>query len=159
VGRPDRELAELAEEYNPVYFKDGAWSKVPRIRTIPIGRSVAVELAIPPYERAEEIARRHARFAVRDCVCRKERRLLGEGCGKPLEVCLSFDAAAEGGLGSGVARSISPDEALAIFKRAGEAVLVPQPSNSRDPIFIAPAAAAAAAYCAAQSSSPNLPSS
>ena len=136
VNRLDRELVDLAEEYTPVFFKDGPWSKVPQIRTIPIRESIPVEHAVMPYERAEDIVRSHTRFAVRDCICRKERELIGQGCGKPLEVCLSFDNGAEQSVRAGRGRMISMDEALAIFKQADQAGLVLQPSNSQDPIFI-----------------------
>lgn len=136
VDHLDRELVELAEEYNPVYFKDGPWSKVPQLRTIPIRESIPVEHAVMSYEQAEEIARAHTRFAVRNCICRQERQLMGQGCSKPLEVCLSFDNGAEQSVRTGRARMISMDEALAIFKQADQAGLVLQPSNSKDPIFI-----------------------
>ena len=136
VDRLDRELVELSEEYTPYFFKEGPWSKVPQIRTIPIGESIPVEHAVMPYERAEDIVRMHTRFAVRNCICRQERELLGQGCGKPLEVCLSFDSGAEMTVRAGRGRMISMDEALAIFKQADQAGLVLQPSNSQDPIFI-----------------------
>jgi Na+-translocating ferredoxin:NAD+ oxidoreductase subunit B len=136
VNRLDRELADLAEEYNPTFFKEGPWSKVPQIRTIPVKESIPVEHAVLPYERAEEIVHRHTRFAVRNCVCRQEQELLGQGCGKPMEVCLSFDSGAEGAVRTGKARLISMDEALDIFRQAEQAGLVLQPSNSQDPIFI-----------------------
>ena len=136
VDHLDRELADLSEEYTPVFFKEGPWSKVPQMRTIPVKESIPVEHAVLPYERAEAIVRRHTRFAVRNCVCRQERQLIGQGCGKPLEVCLSFDNGAEASARAGKARMISLNEALAIFKQADQAGLVLQPSNSQDPIFI-----------------------
>jgi len=136
VDRLDRELAELAEEYNPVFFKEGPWAKVPQIRTIPIGKSLPVERAVMPYERAEEIVRSHRSFAIRNCVCRQEKELLGEGCGKPLDVCLSFDGGAEASVRDGRARSVTMEEALGTLRRAEQAGLVLQPSNSQDPFFI-----------------------
>ena len=136
VDHLDRELVVLAEEYTPVFFKDGPWSKVPQIRTIPIRESVPVEHAVMPYMRAEDIVRSHTRFAVRNCVCRQELELIGHGCGKPLDVCLSFDNGADQSVRAGRAHSITMDEALDIFKRANQAGLVLQPSNSQDPIFI-----------------------
>ena len=136
VDRLDRELVELSEEYTPIFFKEGPWSKVPQIRTIPIKESIPVEHAVMPYERAEDIVRSHTRFAVRNCICRQERELIDQGCGKPLEVCLSFDNGAESSVRAGRGRMISMEEALAIFKQADQAGLVLQPSNSKDPIFI-----------------------
>ena len=136
VDHLDRELVDLAEEYTPLFFKDGPWSKVPQLRTIPIKEAIPVEYAVMPYERAEDIVHTHTRFAVRNCVCRQERELIGLGCGKPLEVCLSFDNGAEQSVRAGRARMISMDETLAIFKQAEQAGLVLQPSNSKDPICI-----------------------
>ena len=136
VDHLDRELVDLIEEYTPVFFRESPWSKVPQIRTIPIRESIPVEHAVLPYERAEDIVHAHTRFAVRNCVCRQERDLLGQGCGKPLDVCLSFDNGADQAVRAGRARSISMEEALDIFKRADQAGLVLQPSNSQDPIFI-----------------------
>jgi len=136
VDHLDRELVVLAEEYTPVFFKEGPWSKVPQIRTIPIRESIPVEHAVLPYERAEDIVRSHTRFAVRNCVCRQELALIGKGCGKPLDVCLSFDNGADQSVRAGRAHHITMDEALEIFKRADQAGLVLQPSNSQDPIFI-----------------------
>jgi Na+-translocating ferredoxin:NAD+ oxidoreductase subunit B len=136
VNHLDRELVELTEEYGPVYFEDGPWTRVPQMRTIPIRESIPVEHAVMPYERAEDIVRAHTRFAVRNCICRQERQLMGQGCDKPVEVCLSFDNGAEQSVLAGRGRMISMDEALDIFKQADRAGLVLQPSNSKDPVFI-----------------------
>jgi ferredoxin len=136
VNRVDAELAKLIEAYLPLYFKYGPWTKVPQIRTIPVGVSIPVRAEVLPYEQAEEIVRRHTTFAVRNCVCRQERQALGKGCGKSLETCLSFDTGAEQTAASGKGRLISKDEALAIFKLAEESGLVLQPANSQDPAFI-----------------------
>ena len=40
------------------------------------------------HEQAREIVRKQEKIIVADCICRKERRLVGEGCDKPLETCL-----------------------------------------------------------------------
>ncbi len=136
VDRLDLELAQLTEEYGPVYFNDGPWTRVPQLRTIPIKESIPVEHAVMPYERAEDIVHKHTLFAVRNCICRQERQLIGQGCDKPLEVCLSFGIGAEQSVRAGRGRMISKDEALAIFKQADQAGLVLQPSNSQDPIFV-----------------------
>jgi electron transport complex protein RnfB len=136
VDHLDRELAELVEAYMPTFFKLGPWTKVPQLRTIPIGESIPVQADVMPYERAEEIVRSHTSFAVRNCVCRQERQVIGKGCEKPMQTCLSFDAGAQYTVFIGRGRMISKDEALAILKQADHAGLVLQPANSKNPNFI-----------------------
>jgi electron transport complex protein RnfB len=75
-------------------------------------------------------------FAVGNCICRQEKRLLGEGCDKPEESCLSFGTAARINMRTGRGRKISMEEALAILKRAEEAGLVLQPGNAKKALFI-----------------------
>ncbi len=136
VDRLDRELVDLLEAYLPMYFKHGPWTKVPQIRTIPIGVSIPFQTDVMPYLRAEEIIHRHTVFAVRNCVCRQERQILGKGCSKPMETCMSFDGGAEYTVQNGRGRLSSKDEVLAILKQAETAGLVLQPANSKDPSFI-----------------------
>ncbi len=80
----------------------------------------------------ETIIIRGARFAVTPCICRQERQLAGEGCGKPLETCLSLDGAADGAIRQGRGRAITLEEALHILQSANCAGLVLQPGNSKD---------------------------
>ena len=37
----------------------------------------------------------HQTFAVANCICRQEKRIIGHDCGKPLETCLAFDGGAD----------------------------------------------------------------
>ena len=136
VDHMDRELVDLVDEYLPFFFKDGPWTRVPQIRTIPIGVSIPIQNDVMPYEVAEEIVNAHTSFAVRNCICRQGHQIKGDDCGKPLEVCLSFDDGAKHTVFTGRGRLISKDEALGILKLAEQVGLVLQPSNSKDPIFI-----------------------
>lgn len=136
VNRLDKEMAELFEAYAPTWFKEGPWKKLPQIRTIPINQAIPLTSEVMPYEQAREILRSKTHIAVRNCVCRQERELLGEGCGKPMETCLSFDNAAENTVETGKGRMISLDDAFEIIEQAEAAGLVLQPANSKNPIFM-----------------------
>lgn len=136
VNRLDEEMAELFEAYAPIYFKEGPWKKLPQIRTIPINQAIPLTSEVMPYEMAREILRSKTHIAVRNCVCRQERELLGEGCSKPMEACLSFDNAAKNTVETGKGRMISLDDAFVIIEGAQEAGLVLQPANSKNPIFM-----------------------
>jgi NAD-dependent dihydropyrimidine dehydrogenase PreA subunit len=136
VNKLSRELVEEFEEYLPSLFDPGTWRKVPQMRTIPVEKSIAVQPEVMPYERAEELVRHHTKFAVSNCICRQEFRVLGKGCDKPEESCLQFGLAAEGVVHMGRGRAIAQEEALAILRRAEETGLVLQPANAKNPLFI-----------------------
>jgi electron transport complex protein RnfB len=136
VNKLNRELIEDAEEYLSTYFEQSSWWAVPQLRTIPVGKSIGSQTEVMLYERADELVRAQKTFAVANCICRQEKRLLGEGCDKPEESCLSFGMAAKISVRTGRARSISMDEALAILHRAEEVGLVLQPANARKALFI-----------------------
>ena len=136
VQRLDAEFARDAHEYLTAILEPALWQKAPQLRTVPVGEAVDAELAVLPYESAEELVRARKRFAVAPCICRKEKHLLGEGCDKPLETCLSFDSAADFYQRNGLGRYITQEEALNILKQAEQAGLVLQPGNSKDIRFL-----------------------
>lgn len=131
VNKLDRELIQDFEEYLPFYTEQSIEARVPQLRTIPVGRSVGTKTEVMPYERAEELVRTHKTFAVANCICRQEMRIMGKGCDKPEESCLSFGTAARIMVRTGRGRPISMDEALEILRRAEEVGLVLQPSNAQ----------------------------
>jgi hypothetical protein len=135
VNKLTRELVEDFEEYFPSVIGPG-WEKTPQLRTIPVEKSISVQPDVMPYERAEEIVRRNKIFAVSNCICRQEQRVLGKACGKPEESCIQFSSAAESIVSTGRGRAITQEETLAILHRAEEIGLVLQPSNSKDPVVL-----------------------
>ena len=136
VNRLRTEVVRLFEAYAPVWFEKGSWRRTPQLRTIPVGEAIPITSEVMPYDQIEQILRSKHSIAVRNCVCRQERDLVGEGCGKPLETCLSFDGGALNTERSGNGRLISLDEALQIVDQAKQAGLVLQPANSQNPIFV-----------------------
>ncbi len=137
VNDLDEDLIRDVNEYIPYLMKKG-WTdiKTKQLRVIPIARSVNAEMTVTPYEAAEEIIRQQSKIVVAPCICRREHEMMGEGCGKPLEACLTFGSGAYYYEQNGLGREISQDEALGLLKTAEEAGLVLQPSNSQKPINI-----------------------
>ena len=133
----DEELIRDVNEYIPFFMKQ-SWVdvKTKQLRVIPISRKIASELAVMPYEIAEEIINQQSKIVVSPCICRKEHEILGEGCGKPMEVCLAFGSGAYFYEENGLGRSVSKQEALEILNLGREAGLVLQPSNSLKPTNI-----------------------
>jgi len=130
------ELVRDFEEYLPILFDVAAWKKAPQLRTIPVGEAVEAGLEVMAYESAEALVRAHRRISVAPCICRREQHLLGAGCDKPVETCLSFGGGADFYQRNGLGRAIGQEEALALLKEAERAGLVLQPSNSRDATFL-----------------------
>ncbi len=136
VNKLDLELVLHFEEYLPTYIDNSFWREAPQLRTIPVGKSINTQIEVMLYERAEELVRAHKTLAVANCICRQEQHILGKGCGKPEESCLSFGMAAETMVRTGRGRTISQEEALVILSRAEEAGLVLQPANAKKALFI-----------------------
>jgi len=75
-------------------------------------------MEIMVYEQAEEIVRAQKNIVVAPCICRQEQQMIGGGCGKPLETCLSFGSAAAFYQRNGLGRPIDKEEALHILELA-----------------------------------------
>jgi len=88
-------------------------------------------MEVMSYEMAEELVRDRKKALVAPCICRRERRIMGEGCDKPEEACLVFDMGADYYQRNGLGRIIDHQEVLDILKKADKAGLVLQPGNAK----------------------------
>lgn len=131
VNNLDPELIADMREYIPDLFDKEAWGKSPQLRTIPVGRALDAGAEIMDYESAEALIRKQKHILVAPCICRKEHKMVGEGCDKPVETCLVFSAGVFYYERNGLGRRIDADECLEILKKADEAGLVLQPSNAK----------------------------
>jgi ferredoxin/DNA-binding Lrp family transcriptional regulator len=136
VNKLSRGFVEDFEEYWPTFFNLDHWRKVPQMRTIPVNKSISVQNVVMDYERAEGLVRGHKTFAVSNCICRQEMRILGKACDKHEERCLMFGMVADQRVRSGQGRAISLEETLEILQRSEEAALVLQPGNAKNPQFL-----------------------
>ncbi len=112
------------DEYLNILFNPEVWRKAPQLRSIPIVESIDYPNEVLAYEQAREIVRKQEKIILADCICRKERHLVGQGCDKPLETCLIFGGGAYYYERYGMGRQISLDEALAVLDTADQAGLV-----------------------------------
>jgi Pyruvate/2-oxoacid:ferredoxin oxidoreductase delta subunit len=132
VGKLDNELAALYREYyETAYQKEMGASNVPGFKAVPVGKNISPDISVRPYRFIEDEIRAAASIAVAPCICRKEARINGEGCGHDLETCLSFGVAAEYYIENGIGRRIDANKALDILRRADEAGLVHACTNVR----------------------------
>jgi NAD-dependent dihydropyrimidine dehydrogenase PreA subunit len=136
VNNLDPEFARDFDEYLSTLFSPEIWRKAPQLRTIPVGVAFDTPIEVLAYERAEELVRGQEKFAVAPCICRREKRLTGDGCDKPLETCLTFGMAADFYQRNGLGRAITKEEALEVLKQAEIAGLVLSPGNAKEAMNI-----------------------
>jgi ferredoxin len=125
----DADLILDFNEYVPTLT--GFWEKTPLLRTVPVKQSINAQLHILPYEKVEELVRPQKKFLVAPCVCRREHRIIGQGCEKPEESCLVFGWGADYYHRNGIGRIIDLQETLDILSKAEESGLILQPSNAK----------------------------
>jgi electron transport complex protein RnfB len=138
IGIWEFQLNNLTEESIKLYekyFEEGMVpaqrdKKVKEFRVIPVEKEIEGDTEIQPYERVSQIIESHTRFAVADCICRKEARMLGKGCDKLLETCISIGASADFYIENGLGREISKEEAKEILLKAEEDGLIHCSTNS-----------------------------
>lgn len=135
VNELDPEFIRDMDEYLPTLSRE-AFDRLPQLRTIPIGKSVAAAIESLPYEQAEELVRKQTKFLVAPCICRREHQIKGAGCEKLMEACLVFGWGADYYARNGLGRYISLEETLEILKMADEQGLVLQPSNAQEIVNI-----------------------
>jgi len=133
----DEELIRDVNEYMPTLMKK-SWleTKTKQLRVVPVAKSVSAEMGIMPFEAAEAIINKQSKIVVSNCICRKEQKIIGKGCDKPMEACFSFGGAAYYYEKNGLGREVDKTEALEILKSGVDAGLVLQPGNQQRSVNI-----------------------
>ncbi|MHA2380162.1 MAG: ATP-binding protein [Candidatus Thorarchaeota archaeon] len=139
LGRMDEEFAKLVEEY----FEKGKGvplfsAEPPIFKIVPVNKSVSTDLIIHPYEQAEKLIETSASWGVRECICKKQKELIGEPCSYPTTVCISLAPRRENAFDdTELSTSISKEEALKLLRDSAEAGLVHCTMNvQRDQTYI-----------------------
>lgn len=135
VGRMDAELAHLFEDYFQVAFREMLTVKPQFHRVIPVNETVRNSMEVRPFKSAAEIVNAMGSWGVLDCICRKQKALIGEGCGHPLDVCMAMNPKPNAFDKNSVIRALTRDEALRTLRRAAEAGLVHSVSNSAEGMY------------------------
>ncbi len=137
LNRMDQEFVEMTSVYMekfaiPIMSKSGP----AMMRVIPVEQEIPSASTIEPYQTLTHYIENAQAWAVGDCICKKEKKMLGEGCDKPMEVCISiapvpgfFDEYFWG-------RPITKEEAFKILADCEEAGLVHATNNVKDAPFI-----------------------
>ncbi|MDQ5986370.1 MAG: Ion-translocating oxidoreductase complex subunit B [Syntrophus sp. SKADARSKE-3] len=129
LNRMDKEFAELCEIYRPAFGRQFFSQKPQLMQTLAIEEAIPVQQEALPYEKVSAIIENGQSFLANECICKKEKGLLGQPCEKPVEVCLAiapvpgiFDNSPSG-------RVLTREEAYALLKETEEAGLVHLTAN------------------------------
>jgi ferredoxin len=96
-------------------------------RVIPVNISISPESQILAFEDVRQIVEDANRLAVVACTC----RLVAGDCGKPVDVCIQINKAADYTLERGTGRELSKQEAIDMLKMCEEKGLVHITDNKR----------------------------
>ena len=134
VNNLDRELAGLVEQYHlEAFHKTFENSGGMFLRTVPVRESIDTARHVAAYDDAVRLLKEKETIVVADCICRKQKNTIDEGCGKMLEACFMFGSMGEYYIDKGMGRRIDVDEAINILKQAQTEGLVTQPATTQNP--------------------------
>ncbi|MGD0276476.1 MAG: 4Fe-4S binding protein [Syntrophales bacterium] len=129
IGRIDKELAELAEEFGPAFFKQFYDITPQLMQVLPVEEEILIQQRALPYERVSTLIEHGQSFLANDCICKIERGLVGKPCDRSVQVCLAiapipgiFDNSPRG-------RILTREEAYELLRRSEEEGFVHLTSN------------------------------
>jgi NAD-dependent dihydropyrimidine dehydrogenase PreA subunit len=104
-------------------------SMLPRsaVRVVPVNVALEPENRVAPFEDVRQIVEKAQSLAVTPCTC----RVVDGKCGKPVEVCIQLNKAADYSLERGTGRALTKEETLEMLKMCEEEGLVHTVSNTR----------------------------
>jgi ferredoxin len=137
IGNLDAELARLFEDYYMTVFGQVLNVKPSYHRVIPVNETVRTDMEVRPFESAADIVNEARAWGVLDCICRKQKELIGDPCDHPVDVCMVFNQKPGAFDNNPVITAVSHEESMATLQRAADAGLVHSVSNKqRDMSYI-----------------------
>ena len=140
LGRLTAEVANDSYQYFYESYFEKEYNKtgIPQMRTIPIEKAIINDSTVATYDQVRTILNNADLIALTDCICRIGKDLIGEPCKKTdlRETCIMLGTFAKMRIQNGLAKQITKQEALELLEKSEKAGLVPQTSNSQDPMVI-----------------------
>ncbi len=124
LPRLDKELADLMEEYAPSLMQTLGKHAPALMRVVPINVNLKARQTVLTYEDVKDMFEKAKAIQVVDCICAKERGLLGHTCTHTSERCFAFSNH-EGAFDKyRTGRLVSKEEALQIMQKCEQEGLV-----------------------------------
>jgi Na+-translocating ferredoxin:NAD+ oxidoreductase RNF subunit RnfB len=130
----DEELARLFEDYMEQAFQDVLKIEPQLHRVVPVNETIKTDMEVHPYESIVDIVATANAWCVFDCICRKQKVLVGDPCEHPVDICMAFSEKPGAFDGSSYYKAVTQEEAVATLQRASDAGLVHSVSNSQEEI-------------------------
>lgn len=128
-----KQFAEIFERvWDTGFVKDYIKGSRPPVRYLPVNSVQKTLHRAWPSDRLEEILEPFQDFAVGNCQCRMAMQLVGKGCGKPMENCVSIGPFSEIMIRRGFMRKAEKQEVLEIKQDAESHGLVTWMLNEAD---------------------------
>jgi electron transport complex protein RnfB len=131
----DKEFAELFEQYYHERFHETMLSQPSVHRIIPLEKAIPVDIDVMPYEKASTYLDKAQSWGVLDCICRVQKRLIGQGCDHTVRNCLVFSPKPGAFQKSEEIETISHEEALKILAEADSEGLVHSINNAQTEVY------------------------
>jgi electron transport complex protein RnfB len=131
----DEEMARLFEEYYQQVYKEMLTVSPPVHRVIPVYESIRMDIEIQPYESVVNIIDGMKSWGVIDCICRKQKALIGDACHHPVDVCMVLSERSDMFANSTAVRALNRQEAMETLQRAEKAGLVHTVTNSQKGVW------------------------
>lgn len=126
VNRLTSDMVTLFE----TYYKEGHGNavfenKTAFARVLPVNKSISPQMNVHTYEEVENLIENAHAVTLATCICRSNKKLIGQGCDGPVEdACILLDAWAEYYAENGLGRRVSKQEGKNALRRAEDAGLV-----------------------------------
>jgi Na+-translocating ferredoxin:NAD+ oxidoreductase subunit B len=134
VNRLTPDLVRLFEQYYAQgHGKAVLGNNTSFARVIPINKSLEPSMNVHTYDEVDKIIDNAYAVTLANCLCRTNKKLIGEGCDAPVEdACILLDAWADYYAENGLGKRVSKEEGKAALKRAEAAGLVHNSLNVQD---------------------------
>jgi electron transport complex protein RnfB len=130
----DAGLARLVEDYMQQVFGNVLSVEPQFHRVIPLNETIQTGIEIHPYESIADIVAGAKAWSVFDCICRKQKALIGDPCEHPIDICMAFSDIPGAFDGSSYYKALTQEEAMETLQRAADAGLVHCVSNRQEDI-------------------------
>ncbi|TFG32603.1 4Fe-4S ferredoxin [Candidatus Thorarchaeota archaeon] len=132
LNRMDAEFARRIEDYFQHTFRKVTATEPVLFKVIPVNQSVKADLEIHPYDQAEYLLENAASWGVRECICKRQKELIGEPCSYPTTVCLVFAKNTQNAFDHDeLTKPITKEESIKLLRNAEEAGLIHCSFNTR----------------------------
>jgi len=131
----DKEFAELFEQYYHERFHKTMLTEPSVHRIIPLEKGIPVDIDVMPYEKASTYLDQAQSWGVLDCICRVQKRLIGQGCLHSVENCLVFSPKSGAFDRSEEIKALSREEAMNILEEADREGLVHSINNAQTEVY------------------------